>query len=83
MSDRTTPFPLADCPFCEPLKMILIGRPRVSGYGIGDPEKDPIHWHGLCVSCGAEGPKEATPSAARTAWNRRGHFLPTPPKDPA
>lgn len=56
------------CPFCEPLRQKLIGEPVLAGYG-GVRSGD--LWHGLCQTCGAEGPKEADPVAARAAWNRR------------
>lgn len=62
---------LEPCPWCEPLKMQLIGQPRVSGYGLEHKDGGTTHWHGFCVACGAEGPKEQTPEAAAAAWNRR------------
>lgn len=70
---------LLNCPFCDPLKMALIGRPKIMGYGVGDPAKDPANWHGLCLACGAEGPKEATRCAAAEAWNRRAPPTDMPP----
>lgn len=61
---------LLPCPFCEPLKAALQGGgPTLAGFGeVRTPGEN---WHGLCPACGAEGPKEADPVAARAAWNRR------------
>jgi hypothetical protein len=62
---------LLPCPFCEPLRQKLIGHPKIVAYG--DEAANPCveNWHGLCVACGAEGPKAQTPQGAIAAWNRR------------
>lgn len=71
-----TPVELMPCPFCDPLKMTLIGSPKVMAFGNETEASGVEHWHGLCVACGAEGPKEATMAAAIAAWNRRAALTP-------
>lgn len=62
---------LKPCPFCDLLKMELIGAPKMMAFGNEIEAPGIENWHGFCVACGAEGPKEATLEAGIAAWNRR------------